>query len=349
MSYTTFHQYDSRWSDLNYNGSSTMGVAGCGPTSCATVISNHNPKIDPKKTMKYMQDHGYAIRDHGTAWDGIPACMKWGGLTNVKELTTMNDLWDFMKKKHSCGVLLFKAGTVGGITWTLDGHFVAFTAMKIVDGKHYLWTRDPGGRNHTGWYCYETQMKGLIRKIWVGTSEPPKTKQEKKLEKIKKMAVKCSWPKGTPRSIMGYPEGHAKKAYKKALNAALPNRSGWRDQTKKGSSCDVFAAVAARASGVDKKFPRCCDDIIPYTHTDHCKKIWTVKTPKGRLKAKDIPNGAIIYQKYKSGAQHIMVKVNNKTIANAHYCKKTYPIREKYSDCMRQPKNCQVTKIFIPK
>ena len=348
MSYKTYKQYDSRWGSKNYNGSSNMATAGCGPTSCASLISNHKPKITPIQTMKYMQDHGYAIRNQGTAWAGIPACMKWGGLQSVKELSNMSELWSFMKKKHACGIFRFEAGSVGGVTWTTAGHFVAFTAMKIKNRKHYLWMRDPGGRDHDGWYCYETQMKGLIGSIWVGISNPPKTKQEKKLDKIKTIAIKCAWPKGTPRSKKGYPEGHAKKAYKKALNAAYPNRSGWRDQTHKGASCDVFVGTVVRASGVDMRFPRCCDDIVSYSKSAHCKKIWIVKTPK-TLKAKDIPNGAVIYQHYPSGASHVLIKVSDKYIANAHYCSRTYPVIERFSDKTRNPSNCRTTKVFIPR
>ena len=347
MTYKTYKQYDSRWGNKNYNGSSTMAAAGCGPTACATVISNHNPKINPIKTMKYMQEHGYAIRNNGTAWNGIPSCMKWGGLKEVGEMSTMSELWAYMKKhKHACGVLLFRAGTKGGVTWTTAGHFVAFTAYKVVDGKHYLWTRDPGGRNHDGWFCYETKMQGLIVKVWAGISNPQKSKQEIKLDKIKHMAVKCSWPKGTGRSKKGYPEGHPKKAYKKALNAAYPNRSGWRDQTHKGASCDVFVGTVIRASGVDKKFPRGCDDVPGYMKTDNARKIW--KEVKSH-KMKDIPDGAFIFQIYESGAKHITIKVNGKFVANAHYCSRTYPVIESYKHIVRSDSACRVFKVYVPR
>lgn len=46
----TFKQYDSRWGKKNYNGSSTMAAAGCGPTSCACDIYAINPKITPWTT-----------------------------------------------------------------------------------------------------------------------------------------------------------------------------------------------------------------------------------------------------------------------------------------------------------
>ena len=81
----TFRQYDSRWGSKNYNGSSTMAMAGCDPTACASVIYSINKKITPWTTAKYMKKHGYAIYNNGTAWAGIPACLKHFGMENVEQ------------------------------------------------------------------------------------------------------------------------------------------------------------------------------------------------------------------------------------------------------------------------
>ena len=342
MSFHTFKQYDSRWGSKNYNGSSTMAMAGCGPTACASIIANHKPKMTPILTMKYMQQHGYAIRNQGTAWAGIPACMKWGGLDQVKELTQMADLWAYMKSKHACGILLFRAGSTGGITWTTAGHFVAFTAMKIENGKHYLWTRDPGGRDHDGWYCYETQMKGLIVKIWVGLSKPPKpTKQER----IVATAKKCAYPMGTGGKKR-YPSGHPKKAYKQALNKAYPNRSSWGTQTRAGASCDVFVGTVVRASGIDKMYPRGLDDQLEYRHTDRFKKRFKLlRNPK----KKDLKPGDITVQIFHSGAGHTTIYLGGNRVANAHYYGKTYPVIEKYSNKVRSASDTRVFYVYRPK
>ena len=80
MASKTFKQYDSRWGSKNYNGSSTMAAAGCGPTACADLIYNIDPTITPWKTATYMKNRGYAIRNAGTAWAGIPACLKAFGM-----------------------------------------------------------------------------------------------------------------------------------------------------------------------------------------------------------------------------------------------------------------------------
>ena len=190
MSYTNYKQYDSRWGSKNYNGSSSMASAGCGPTSCATVLSGLNPKITPLDTMKYMQTHGdakhdkFALYGQGTAWNGIPACLSYFGAKDAHEInvdTSMTEVWRLMKKGY-VGVFLFRAGSRGGVTWTTQGHYVAVTGYKYENGKHYVYTRDSGSRDHTGWYAYETTMRGLVSKAWLCLLEEidpvpkPKTK-----------------------------------------------------------------------------------------------------------------------------------------------------------------------------
>lgn len=167
MAFITYKQADSRWGKKNYNGSSTMATAGCGPTACAMIAYGINGKTTPLDTMKYMQKHGYAIRNNGTAWNGIPSCLKAFGLQNVQEVPNMTKCWELMKQGY-VGVFLFRAGSRGGVRWTSSGHYIAVTGYKVEKGKHYVYTRDSGGRNHTGWYAYETTMKGLIPRIWLG-------------------------------------------------------------------------------------------------------------------------------------------------------------------------------------
>ena len=173
MAFITYKQADSRWGKKNYNGSSSMATAGCGPTACAMIAYGVDGKTTPLDTMKYMQSHGYAIRNNGTAWNGIPSCLKAFGVQDVQEVPNMTKCWELMSKGY-VGVFLFRKGSRGGVTWTTSGHYVAVTDYKYQNGKHYVYTRDSGGRNHTGWYAYETTMKGLIPRIWLGKIAPPK-------------------------------------------------------------------------------------------------------------------------------------------------------------------------------
>lgn len=166
MVFGTYRQYDSRWGKKNYNGSSNYANAGCGPTACANILYAINKKITPITTGNYMKANGYAIRNNGTAWNGIPACLKHFGAKDVRQVDKMADVFNYCSKGY-VGVFLFRKGTKGGVTWTTAGHYIAITGYKVSNGKHYFKTFDSGGRKHDGWYCYETTMKGLIPRIWL--------------------------------------------------------------------------------------------------------------------------------------------------------------------------------------
>lgn len=169
----SFKQYDSRWGSKNYNGSSTMAGAGCGPTSVADLVYNIDKTITPWKVAKWMKSHGYAIRNNGTAHDGIPAALKHYGMHDVKYRSSMKDIFDDLSK-GKVAIFLFRGGSRGGITWTTSGHYVANDGYKIMNNKHRLKMFDPGGRDHDGWYYYESQMKGLIYKVWTCSYDKPK-------------------------------------------------------------------------------------------------------------------------------------------------------------------------------
>ena len=182
-----FAQYDSRWGNKGYPQKPyTMSGNGCGPTSCADIIVT-NPKyrkITPDTIRKWMIKHGYAVKGHGTAWAGISACLKAYGF-KVTNHPTMKEFFAEMAKEGRCGIILFRAGTRGGVTWTTGGHFVSVSGYKYKNKKHYLYVNDPYRRHHDGWYCYEDTMKGLIPQVWscyLPKADPkkPETKEAKK-------------------------------------------------------------------------------------------------------------------------------------------------------------------------
>ena len=165
----TFRQYDSRWGRHKYpSGGDNMTNSGCGPTAVADIIVD-NPKYKkytPEKVRKYMIKHGYAIPGQGTAWAGIKAALKYYGFT-VANPGTMKKAFKLLDGKYKKGVILFRGGSKGGVTWTSVGHYVAFSKYKKENGKHYFYTRDPGPRKNDGWHCYEKYMAGLIPEIWI--------------------------------------------------------------------------------------------------------------------------------------------------------------------------------------
>lgn len=177
MNKTIFKQLDSRWSSLPYpTKKSSFGGNGCGCCACLHNMIELEEYKDwtPKDLRPYMVDQGFAIAGKGTLWSGISKTLQHYGFKVINHPTLQNifaTLDERKKKGLPCiGVILFSSGSRGGITWTAGGHFVAFTDYKVVNGKHYFYTKDSGGRNHDGFYCYETQMKGLIPQIWSAIS-----------------------------------------------------------------------------------------------------------------------------------------------------------------------------------
>lgn len=126
-----------------------------------------------------MVGQGFATKGNGTTWNGITKTLEHYGFKvktpNIS--SSMTSAWKELNKGNRAGVLLFKKGTRGGVTWTSGGHYVAFLDYKVVDGKHYFYTKDSGGRKNDGWHCYETTMKGLLPKIWI--VELPEVKKGK--------------------------------------------------------------------------------------------------------------------------------------------------------------------------
>ena len=179
--YKVLKQYDSRWGSKNYNGSSSIATAACGPFSVTNVLNSiKGNNIKPMNVVKFMQKHNYAAYKQGTRHSGIPAALKEFGAEDVKEIdvrSSMVNVWSYLKKGYKA-VFLFEAGSRGGICWTTSGHYVGIADYKLKNKKHILYTMDSGGRDHDGWYTYETQMRSLIYKVWV--AKVPKLKPKKK-------------------------------------------------------------------------------------------------------------------------------------------------------------------------
>ena len=199
MSSKIFRQADSRWGYLPYPSKpSTLATSGCGCCSVAHLLIEMEKykNITPKTPRKYMVSQGFAIKGHGTSWSGITKTLQHYGYT-VKEPnigSSMKGAWEELNKGDRMGVLLFRGGTRGGVTWTLGGHYVAFVDYKVKNGKHYFKTKDSSGRRNDGWHCYETTMKGLLPKIWIvkRLEKASSTSTKKTTVKVKKPTSKYS-------------------------------------------------------------------------------------------------------------------------------------------------------------
>lgn len=172
---TIYLQGDSRWANLPYPKKPyTMGRSGCGACAVLHCIMEE-PEYEnwtPKTVQPYMKQ--YATMGHGTEWRGIKAGLEHYGYTvkwpNIDK--SMKSAWDILASSMKRGVLLMKAGTRGGVTWTSSGHYICYTNYKLVvkTGKHKFKIKDSSGRRNNGWFTYEKTMRGLTKHVWICTA-----------------------------------------------------------------------------------------------------------------------------------------------------------------------------------
>lgn len=166
-----YRQGDERWASLPYPTKNySFGGSGCG--ACAVlhcIIERTKYKnYTPKNVQPYMKQ--YAVKGHGTQWVGITNGLKHWGMEDVKTLDSMAPLWKELRKGDRVAVLLMNNNLAPDKTrYTSGGHYIAILGYKEVNGKHYLYLKDSGGRHNDKWKCYETSIKGCINKIWVCT------------------------------------------------------------------------------------------------------------------------------------------------------------------------------------
>jgi hypothetical protein len=81
-SVTHFMQTDSRWGNIPYGGSGTIGTSGCGPTALAIVVSSlTNKRVTPEETAEWAFQNGYRVEGNGSMHALIPRGAEHYGLT----------------------------------------------------------------------------------------------------------------------------------------------------------------------------------------------------------------------------------------------------------------------------
>ena len=177
MNSALYKQADSRWGYKPYpTRDCTMSGAGCGCVACTHIVIEQEKykNYTPENLRPWMVSQGFAIRNQGTTWSGITKTLQHYGysVTHIGISDPMSEAWAELNKGNRIGIILFKGGRgPNGTVWTASGHYVAFTDYKVVDGKHYFYTKDSGGRNHDsakyGYYSYENSMKGVVYQMWI--------------------------------------------------------------------------------------------------------------------------------------------------------------------------------------
>lgn len=249
-----FKQYDSKWANLPYpSGDDTLSNSGCGCVACTDLIV-YNPKYSkytPIQIRKYMVGKGYAVKGQGTSWHGIKPTLEHYGL-KVKWPDLMTELFSLLDKgPYNCGILLMKAGTRGGVTWTSIGHFIAFTDYKVKNGRRYLKIKDPGPRNNDGWFCYETTMRGLVRHCWCAYV-PESEKKSASKPKLKSVSVVAQevidgkWGTGSDRKSRLTAAGYNYNEVQSKVNEILSKKTEPKTVTYTVKKGDTLSSIAKK-------------------------------------------------------------------------------------------------------
>ena len=173
MNSKMYSQTDPRWKNLPYPGKGyKVGGSGCG--LCAvTHLLIEQPRYKnktPKDFQPYMRK--YATYGHGTEWNGITQGLKHYGHKKVTVINCLNNkgpVYKEFNKGNRMAVALFSAKykTPDGTQWTKVGHYISFMDYKVVNGKHYFYVKDSGGKARRGWYCVEKSMGKSLKMVWI--------------------------------------------------------------------------------------------------------------------------------------------------------------------------------------
>lgn len=125
-------QKDSRWKDKPYRvpgETSTIGSAGCGPTSAAMLIATlKNPSFTPVEGCKWAVDHGYKALKQGTYYSYFKAQFAEYGI-DCDQMNWTNTYGKPNDKNHAQAFDLLARGyyliaLMGKGQWTTGGHFI---------------------------------------------------------------------------------------------------------------------------------------------------------------------------------------------------------------------------------
>ena len=139
-----YNQLDERWADIMYGNSSTIGQAGCGPTSMAIVISTLTGKPhDPVELARWSAANGHRCEGNGSYHSLIPAAAAAYGLNCDRNLDAQG-IVDALSSGKLVVVIMSKGH------FTRGGHFIV---LRGVTGEGKILVADPAsyGRSEQEW------------------------------------------------------------------------------------------------------------------------------------------------------------------------------------------------------
>ena len=123
MEVTYYNQLDERWENVMYGTSSTIGEAGCGPTSMSIVISTLTGEAhDPIELCNWSVANGHRCEGNGSYHSLIPAAAASYGLTCEKNLDAQG-IVDALSSGKLVVVIMSKGHFTNG------GHFIALRGV----------------------------------------------------------------------------------------------------------------------------------------------------------------------------------------------------------------------------
>ena len=137
-----FNQLDSRWKDVMYGTSGTIGTSGCGPTALSIVISSLTDRIvDPVEMSEWSVANGYRAEGNGSFHSLIPNGAKAFGL--IVEDNVQNDpqrIVDALAEGKLVVAIMSKGH------FTSSGHFIVLRGVTA-DGK--ILVADPASQSRS--------------------------------------------------------------------------------------------------------------------------------------------------------------------------------------------------------
>ena len=138
-----FNQGEEPWGSLPY-GDSTIGAAGCGPTSLAIVISTLTGQtVNPQTTAAFAINNGEYVSGAGTAHSFPTNAARHWGLTCER---VGKDRIDEVVQALKDGKMVVEICEAYTITGGSDGHFIVLTGVTS-DG--YITIADCASRERT--------------------------------------------------------------------------------------------------------------------------------------------------------------------------------------------------------
>lgn len=138
-----YNQLDERWSHMMYGKSSTIGAAGCGPTSLAIAVSTLTGKnVDPPAVCAWSVANGHRCEGNGSYHSLIPEGAKHYGLKMEKlGRSSAREL----EQHLSSGRLVIAIMAKGH--FTSSGHFIVLRGITE-NGK--VLVADPASYKRSG-------------------------------------------------------------------------------------------------------------------------------------------------------------------------------------------------------